>query len=59
MKKGEAVKLNQALGEVGHTGRATGNHLHYEVKVNKNQNFEILNFSDDYLVVQLVFDENH
>ena len=30
-----------------------------EVKVNKNQNFEILNFSDDYLVVQLVFDENH
>ena len=30
-----------------------------EVKVNKNQNFEILNFSDDYLVVQLVFGEDH
>lgn len=31
VKKGDVVKFNQALGEVGHTGRATGNHLHYEV----------------------------
>ena len=31
VKKGQTVEFNQALGEVGHTGRATGNHLHYEV----------------------------
>ncbi len=31
VKKGDKVAYNQALGEVGRTGRATGNHLHYEV----------------------------
>ena len=30
-----------------------------QVKVDKNQEFEILNFSDNFLVVQLVFDENN
>ena len=30
-----------------------------QVKVDKNQEFEILNFSDNLLVVQLVFDENN
>ena len=30
-----------------------------QVKVGKNQEFEILNFSENFLVVQLVFDENN
>ena len=34
VKKGDNVEYNQAIGEVGKTGRATGSHLHYEVLYN-------------------------
>lgn len=34
VKKGDKVAYNQAIGEVGRTGRATGSHLHYEVLYN-------------------------
>ncbi len=33
VKPGEPVALNQQLGQIGATGRATGVHLHYEVRV--------------------------
>ena len=34
VKKNQKVKRWDAIGEVGRTGRATGHHLHYTIKVN-------------------------
>lgn len=34
LRTGVSVKQGQIIGYVGHTGHATGNHLHYEIRVN-------------------------
>ena len=39
VKEGEELSLGDALGKIGNTGRSTGKHLHYEIKIkNKARN---------------------
>ncbi len=40
---GQLVKRGEKIGEVGNTGRSTGDHLHYEV-IYKNRNVDPLNY---------------
>ena len=35
VKQGEHIEQGQVIGQVGDTGRSTGTHLHYEIRMGK------------------------
>ena len=51
VKEGQTVKQGQKLGEVGTTGSSTGNHLHFEVRVNGVRKDPVDYFKDKTLYV--------
>ena len=34
VKRGQVLQLGDSVGKIGNTGRSTGKHLHYEIKMN-------------------------
>lgn len=44
VRTGEKVARGQKIGEIGNTGRTTGAHLHYEIRINNSEKIDPLPF---------------
>ena len=49
VSKGQTVKQGEVVGYVGTTGNSTGNHLHFEVRVNGSRTDPLNYFKDKTL----------
>ena len=52
VSKGQVVKQGDVVGYVGTTGRSTGNHLHFEVRVGSTRKDPVNYFKDKALYVR-------